>query len=79
MVQDLSYLRNLASAPTDEQEAAVVKAIEKECFKAIAAYLKQVADMMESKGIETLNVATMQAMAQEMNTRAEDYNENENN
>lgn len=73
---DLSYL---ASQPSEAQEAAVQRAVEKECLKAIAMYLTQIADTMDAQKIETLNVPTIQAMAEEMTTRAASYDENENN
>ena len=68
MTIDLSYLNE---QPSEAQEDAVKKAIEQECFKAIAAYLDNIAELMESKGIETLNVPTIRAMAEEMKGRAE--------
>jgi hypothetical protein len=67
---DLSYINE---TPSEEQEAAVRNAVEKECLKAIFAYLTQIADTMEAQSIETLNVPTIRAMATEMNTRAETH------
>lgn len=69
MAIDLSYINE---QPSEAQEDAVKKAIEQECFKAIAAYLDNIAELMDSKGIETLNVPTIRAMAEEMKGRAED-------
>ena len=66
MVQDLSYINE---QPSEAQESAVQKAIETECFKAIQLYLSQIADTMEARNIETLNVPTIRAMALEMETR----------
>ena len=73
MPLDLSYINE---QPSEAQEAAVQRAVEKECLKAIGMYLNQIADTMTDKGIETLNVPTIQAMAQEMETRAASYDEN---
>jgi hypothetical protein len=75
MVQDLSYL---ASQPSEAQEEAVKKAIEQECFKAIYTYLDNLANLMEAKNIETLNVPTVRAMAEEMKARSEGNEENSN-
>ena len=68
MVLDLSYL---ADQPSEAQEEAVKKAIEAECFRAVQAYLENLASLMESKNIETLNVPTIKAMAEEMKGRAD--------
>lgn len=76
MPVDLSYIHD---APSEAQEQAVQKAIEKECLTAISLYLNQIADTMTAQNIETLNVPTIQAMAQEMQTRADSYGEDENN
>ena len=76
MTLDLSYINE---QPSEAQEAAVQKAVEKECLKAIGMYLNQIADTMLAQNIETLNVPTIQAMAQEMETRSASYGENENN
>jgi surfactin synthase thioesterase subunit len=65
---DLSYL---ASQPSEAQEDAIRKAVEQECLRAISNYLGEVADAMENKGIESLNVPTLRAMAQELNNRLE--------
>ena len=72
MPVDLSYLSEI---PSEAQEQAVQRAIEKECLVAIAIYLNQIADTMTAQSIETLNVPTIQAMAKEMETRAESYGE----
>jgi surfactin synthase thioesterase subunit len=66
MVQDLSYL---AEQPSEAQETAVRKAVEQECLRAISNYLGEVADAMETNEIESLNVPTLRAMAQELNNR----------
>jgi hypothetical protein len=70
MPVDLSYLSEI---PSEAQETAVRNAVEKECLKAISAYLSQIADTMEAQSIETLNVPTIRAMATEMETRAETH------
>jgi len=73
MPVDLSYINE---QPSEAQEAAVQRAVEKECLKAIGMYLNQIADTMLAQGIETLNVPTIQAMAKEMETRAASYDQN---
>lgn len=73
MPVDLSYMSSL---PSEAQEQAVQRAIEKECLTAISLYLNQIADTMTAQNIEALNVPTIQAMAQEMETRAASYEEN---
>jgi len=72
MALDLSYINE---QPSEAQEAAVQKAVEKECLKAIAMYLTQIAETMQNQNIETLNVPTLQAMAQEMETRVASYDD----
>jgi len=72
MVQDLSYINE---QPSEAQESAVQKAIETECFKAIQLYLSQIADTMEARNIESLNVPTIRAMALEMVTRVNNHAE----
>lgn len=73
MPVDLSYMSSL---PSEAQEQAVQRAIEKECLTAISLYLNQIADTMTAQNIEALNVPTIQAMAQEMETRAASYDQN---
>lgn len=73
MPLDLSYMLSL---PSEAQEKAAQRAIEKECLTAISLYLNQIADTMTAQNIETLNVPTIQAMAQEMETRAASYDQN---
>jgi hypothetical protein len=75
MVQDLSYL---TEQPSEAQEKAVKLAVEQECIRAISVYLTEVADTMESNSIETLNVPTLRAMAQEMFNRLIEDGENQN-
>ena len=72
MVKDLSYINE---QPSEAQESAVQKAIETECFKAIQLYLSQIADTMEARNIESLNVPTIRAMAIEMETRVNNHAE----
>ncbi len=69
MVQDLSYMNE---QPSEAQEEAVKKAVEKECLRAIFTYLTEVADTMESNGIETLNVPSLRAMANQFSDRIND-------
>lgn len=73
MPLDLSYMLSL---PSEAQEKAAQRAIEKECLTAISLYLNQIADTMTAQNIETLNVPTIQAMAKEMETRAASYDQN---
>jgi len=75
MVQDLSYMNE---QPSEAQEEAVKKAVERECLRAISTYLTEVADTMESNGIETLNVPSLRAMANQFSDRIND-GENETN
>ena len=63
---DLSYL---AEQPSEAQEEAVKKAVEAECIRAIATYLNEVADAMEANGIESLNVPSLRAMADQFTQR----------
>ena len=63
---DLSYL---ASQPSESQEKAVQQAVEFECLRAIIQYLTEVADTLDANSIETLNVPTLRAMAQELLNR----------
>jgi hypothetical protein len=63
---DFSYMQD---QPSEAQEQAIQEAITRECIKAIAIYLGEVADKMESSNIESLNVPTLRAMAQELDNR----------
>jgi hypothetical protein len=72
MTIDLSYINE---QPSEAQEDAIRKAVEKECLKSIHMYLNQIADTMDAQKIETLNVPTLRAMAVEMETRAAAYDE----
>ena len=77
MVLDLSYL---AEQPTEAQEAAVQKAVEQECMRAIVTYLNEVADTMDSNNIETLNAESLRAMAAQFTDRlTQDGNTNNDN
>ena len=66
MTLDLSYINE---QPSEAQEEAVRKAVEQECIRAIATYLTEVADAMETNGIETLNAPSIRAMAETLNQR----------
>ena len=66
MMLDFSYMQD---QPSETQEQAIMKAIERECLRAISTYLTEVADKMESSNIETLNIPTLRAMAQELTNR----------
>lgn len=73
MPVDLSYLTEL---PSEAQEAAVQKAVEQECIRAIVTYLTEVADTMDANNLETLNPASLRAMADALNQRLEDDDSN---
>ena len=77
MVQDLSYLQDLASQPSEDQEQAVQNAVNQACIDSIVKYLTEIADTMESNSIESLNTATIRAMAQEMSNRLTTNAENQ--
>jgi hypothetical protein len=66
MTLDLSYINE---QPSEAQEEAVRKAVEQECIRAISTYLSEVADAMETNGIETLNAPSIRAMAETLNQR----------
>jgi len=68
MTLDLSYINE---QPSEAQEEAVKKAVEAECIRAIATYLNEVADTMEANGIESLNVPSLRAMAEQFTNRLE--------
>jgi hypothetical protein len=68
MTLDLSYINE---QPSEAQETAVRKAVEQECLRAISNYLEEVAETMDTNGIESLNVPTLRAMAQELTNRLE--------
>ena len=67
MVQDLSFIHEKTP---EEQENAVRQAVEAECLRAIIIYLTEVADTLDANSIETLNVPTIRAMAQELSKRS---------
>ena len=68
MTLDLSYINE---QPSEAQEEAVKKAVEQECIRAIATYLIEVANAMDANAIETLNAASLRAMADELSKRLE--------
>jgi hypothetical protein len=72
MTLDLSYINE---QPSEAQEEAVRKAVEQECIRAISTYLSEVADAMETNGIETLNAPSIRAMAETLNQRLEAHDE----
>jgi len=76
MTLDLSYINEV---PSEAQEEAVKKAVEAECMRAIAVYLTEVADTMEANNVETLNVPTLRAMAEQFTNRLNNDNTNNNN
>ena len=76
MTLDLSYINEV---PSEAQEEAVKKAVEAECMRAIAVYLTEVADTMETNNVETLNVPTLRAMADQFTNRLNNDNTNNDN
>lgn len=62
MVQDLSFIHEKTP---EEQEKTIRDAVATECIRAIAIYLEEVADTMDSNSILTLNSATVRAMSAE--------------
>ena len=73
MTLDLSYINE---QPSEAQEEAVQRAVEFECLRAIVTYLNEVADAMDANQIETLNVPSLRAMAQELSNRLPTDGEN---
>ena len=73
MTLDLSYINE---QPSEEQEKAVQKAVEFECLRAIVTYLTEVSDTMEANQIETLNVPSLRAMAEQLSNRLPEDGEN---
>jgi DNA polymerase I-like protein with 3'-5' exonuclease and polymerase domains len=69
MTLDLSYINE---QPSEAQEEAIKRAVETECLRAISMYLTEVADAMEANGIETLNVPSLRAMANQFSDRIND-------
>jgi hypothetical protein len=72
-MMDLSYIND---SPSEAQEEAVQQAVEQECIRAIAIYLEEVADTMDSSNIMTLNSATIRAMSTEFYNRLPENGEN---
>ena len=72
MTLDLSYINE---QPSEAQEEAVKKAVEAECMRAIATYLIEVANAMDANEIETLNSASLRAMADTFTKRLENDNQ----
>ena len=66
MVQDLSFIHEKTP---EEQETAIKQAIVNECYLSIVIYLTEVADAMDANQIETLNIPSLRAMAQELSNR----------
>lgn len=73
MTLDLSYINE---QPSEEQEKTVQRAVEIECLRAIVVYLTEVADTMEANQIETLNVPSLRAMAEQLSNRLPNDGEN---
>ena len=75
MVQDLSYMNE---QPSEAQEAAIKKAVEQECLKAVYLYLTQLADAMEVNNLPPLDAVNLRGMAEVMKVRSEGNEENNN-
>jgi hypothetical protein len=73
MTLDLSYINN---QPSEAQEEVVQKAVEFECLRAIVTYLTEVADTLDANSIETLNVPSLRAMAEQLSNRLPENGEN---
>ena len=67
---DLSYLNEI---PSEAQEKAIKEAVEKECLRAISAYLTQLTDVMKANDIAALTEEQLLAMAQELDLRVKAY------
>jgi hypothetical protein len=63
---DLSYL---TSQPSEAQEQVIKDAVAAEILGAIITYLTELADLMDSNNIASLNSATVRAMAAEFANR----------
>lgn len=72
MVLDLSYINE---QPSEAQEEAIKRAVEKECLKAVSTYLTQLTDVMKANDIASLNEEQLLAMAQELDARVQAYDE----
>lgn len=70
MTLDLSYINE---QPSEAQEEAVKKAVEKECLRAISAYLVQLTDVMKVNNLESLTEEQLLAMANELDLRVQSY------
>jgi hypothetical protein len=75
MVQDLSYINE---QPSEAMEEAIKRALEEQCLKAIANYLTEVADTMETNKIESLSADALRAMAAQFTQRLEELTNGEN-
>jgi hypothetical protein len=73
MTLDLSYINE---QPSEAQEEAIRNAVEQECIRAMAIYLEEVADTMDTNNIESLNSATIRAMSAEFYDRLPENDEN---
>ena len=73
MTLDLSYINE---QPSEAQEEAVQRAVEFECLRAIVTYLTEVTDTMDANQIETLNVPSLRAMAEQLSNRLPNDGEN---
>ncbi len=70
MTLDLSYINE---QPSEAQEEAVKRAVEKECLKAISAYLTQLTDVMKVNNLDSLTEEQLLAMANELDLRVLSY------
>ena len=70
MTLDLSYINE---QPSEAQEEAVKKAVEKECLRAISAYLVQLTEVMKVNNLDSLTEEQLLAMANELDLRVQSY------
>jgi len=70
MTLDLSYL---LETPSESQEEAIKKEVEKSCLMAISAYLVQLTDVMRVNNLESLTEEQLLAMADELDLRVQSY------
>lgn len=54
---------------TNEEEQAVVKAVEKQCMLAIVQYLNELVETMKANNIVALSASDLLSMAEVMNAR----------
>lgn len=75
MVKDLSYIHE---QPSEVLEEAIKQAVEEQCLKAIANYLNEVAETMETNKIESLSADALRAMAAQFDHRLKELTSDQN-